>query len=73
MDTLIWSFDRLTAIQRLICIVEAEAMSPSALHRILNLSKDKQKGHPRMWCAPERVEWLPLVNALRNQFARPTK
>ena len=26
-----------------------------------------------MWCAPERVEWLPLVNALRNQFARPTK
>ena len=33
-------------------------MSPSTLHRILNLSQDKQKGHPRMWCAPERDEWL---------------
>ena len=34
-------------------------MSPSTLLGILSLSKDKQKGYPRMWYAPERVEWLP--------------
>ena len=26
----------------------------------------KRKGHPRMWCAPERVEWLPVTNDLRT-------
>ena len=41
-------------------------MSPSTLLGILSLSKDKRKGHPRMWCAPERVEWLPVTNDLRT-------
>jgi hypothetical protein len=33
----------------------------------------KRKGHPHEWCAPKRVEWLPLVDALRHQFAGPSK
>ena len=34
-------------------------MSHSTLLGILSLPKDKRKGHPHKWGAPERVEWLP--------------
>ena len=27
----------------------------------------KRKGHPRMWCAPERVEWLPGSSTQRTK------
>ncbi len=39
--------------------IEAEGHESFDKLRTLRLSKGKRKGHPRMWCAPERVEWLP--------------